>query len=127
MALNHRKDEKIQVYYVEKEFPVGSTREETYRHFIYSREKFESGGIFANARTLTNTELTSGGLNVDVLTVKFTINRNDKIDTKDKIIYRGEVYDISTIDFLDFRSKDITFTAKRTGDTTKYSGDVFDE
>lgn len=127
MALNHRKDEKIQVYYSTVKVQVGSTREETFRQFIYSQDKFESGGLWANARTLTNTELTSGGLNIDLLTVKFTVNRNINIKTNCKVIYRGEVYDIKTIDELDFRSTEMSFTAVKTGDTTKYSGDLFDE
>lgn len=127
MALNHRKDEKIQIYYSETIQKTGSTREETNRHFIYNKDKFESGGLFANARTLTNTELTNGGLNIDRMTINFTVNRNDKIATNCKVIYRGEVYDINTIDALDFRTKDMGFTAVKTGDTIKYSGDKFDE
>lgn len=125
MALNHRKDEKIQIYYTD--VVLEGTREQNIRHFIYNQDRFESGGLFANARTLTNTELTNGGLNIDRLTVKFTVNRNDKIATNCKVIYRGEVYDINTIDALDFRTKDMSFTAVRTGDTIKYSGDLFDE
>lgn len=128
MALNHRKDEKIQLYRkVTKTESETSTREYNYRQFIYSQDKFESGGLFANARMLTNTEATSGGLQFDKQNVKFIVNRNDDITTDLKVIYRGKIYDINSIDALDFRSKEMSFTAILTSDTTPYEGDLFNE
>lgn len=128
MALNHRKDEKIQIYRrVVKTASPTSTIEHNYRQFIYSQDKFESGGLFANARMLTNTEATSGGLQFDRQNVKFTVNRNDDIDTRYKVIYRGKVYDINSIDALDFRSKDMSFTAVQQDDPIPYTGDLFNE
>lgn len=127
MALNHRKDEKIQIYESVTKRDLGSTRESSYRQFIYTEDMFESGGLWANARTLTMTEVTNSSLATDRMNVKFTVNRNDKITTRGKVIYRGEVYDINSIDALDFRSLEMSFTAVKTGDTTQYSGDLFDE
>lgn len=127
MALNHRKDEKIQVYKSVVKQESNSTRDTYYRQFIYSQDKFESGGLFANARTMTSTEVVNSGLEYDKANVKFTINRNDEIKLDLKVIYRGKIYDINSIDGLDFRSKEMSFTAIATSDTTKYSGDLFNE
>ena len=55
--LNKRKDEKIQLYRSFSSVPEGSTRRVYSRQFIYSEEKFLSGGLWANARTLTNTDI----------------------------------------------------------------------
>lgn len=127
MALNHRKDEKIQIYESITKREEGTTRENSYRKFIYDQDKFESGGLWANARTLTMTEVTNSSLATDRMNVKFTVNRNEKITTQGKVIYRGDIYDINSIDALDFRSLEMSFTAVKTGDTTKYNGDLFDE
>lgn len=127
MALNHRKDEKIQIYEKSVRREEGTTREVTYRQFIYDEDTFDRGGLWANARNLTLTEVTNSSLATDKQNVKFTVNRNDKITTRGKVIYRGEVYDINSIDYLDFRSLEMSLTAVKTDDTTKYSGDLFDE
>lgn len=125
--LNKRKDEKIQLYRKVTQVPEGSTKEVNYRQFIYSEDKFMEGGLWANARTMTNSEVESGGLQHDKFNVKFTVNRNSKLSTDLKVIYRGEIYDIQTIDDFDFRSIDNAFTAIRNVDTTKYTGDLFDD
>lgn len=125
--LNKRKDEKIQLYRLKTIVPEGSTREEKYRQFIYNKDTFDKGGLWANARTMTNTEAVNSGLDYDKFNVKFTVNNNPKLTTDLKVIYRGEIYDISTIDELDFRNVDNTFTAVRTTDTTKYVGDLYEE
>lgn len=125
--LNSRKDEKIQLYRQVTTVLEGSTKEVKYRQFIYSEDMFNKGGLWANARTMTNTEAINSGLDYDKFNVKFTINNNPKLATDLKVIYRGEIYDISTIDELDFRNVDNTFTAIRTADTSKYVGDLFEE
>ena len=126
--LNKRKDEKIQLYRKVTQVPEGSTKKVNYRQFIYSEDKFMSGGLYANARTMTNTEVESGGLQHDKFNVKFTVNRNPKLATDLKVIYRGQTYDIQTIDDFDFRSIDNAFTAIRNPDTTEYEdGDLFDD
>ncbi len=125
MAFNHRKDEKIQLYRRVTRQEPNSTKDVYYRQFIYSQDKFESGGLFANARTMTNTEVVNSGLEYDRANVKFTINRNGNITLDLKVIYRGNIYDINSIDSLDFRSKEMSFTAIATSDTMKYSGNLF--
>lgn len=127
MALNKRKDEKIQFYRRISKRIEGTTREENYRSFIYSKDVYYLGGLWANIRTMTNTEAVNSGLDYDKFNIKVTVNRNPKLATDLKIIYRNEVYDISTIDELDFRSVDNSFTAVRTADTTVYAGDIFEE
>ena len=73
-------------------------------------------------------EISNAGLDYDKLTVKFTVNRNPKITTDLKVIFRGEIYDIKSIDELDFRNVDSSFTAIKTSDPTKYTAkDEFDE
>lgn len=125
--LNKRKDEKIQIYIAEEREEENSTVVKKYRRFIYGRELFEKGGLYANAREMTNTEVVNNGLEITKINVKFTVNRNKNITADCKIIYRGKVYDISAVDNTDFRSPDITFTAVLTSDTTKYAGDLFDD
>lgn len=125
--LNKRKDEKIQVYLAEEHEQPDSTIIKKYRKFIYSQDLFERGGIYANAREMTNTEVVNSGLEIAKVNVKFTVNRRKEITADCKVIYRGKVYDIGTVDNTDFRSPDMTFTAVLTSDTTKYSGDIFEE
>ena len=84
--------------------------------------------MLANARTLKNTEIESGGLQHDKFNVKFTVTRNPKLATDLKVIYRGKTYDVQTIDDFDFRSIDNAFTAIQNPDTTDYEGgDLFDD
>lgn len=126
--LNHRKDEKIQVYRLEeKPISPDSTIDKKYRKFIYSQDMFERGGIYANAREMTNTEVVNSGLEIAKVNVKFTINRRKEITADCKVIYRGKVYDIGAVDNTDFRSSDMTFTAVLTSDTTPYVGDLFND
>jgi hypothetical protein len=121
--MNTRKDEKIQLYRrIEKEVE-GTTKTEFYRQFIYSQDKFMSGGLYANARDMKDSEIVSSGLQQKVENILFTVNRNPLIEEDLKVIYRGKVYDITPpIDNLDGRTVDIKFTAVRTTDTTKYAG-----
>lgn len=123
--LNKRKDEKIQIYLSEEHEVEGSTVIRKYRKFIYERAVFEGGGIYVNAREMTNTEVVNAGLEIAKVNVKFTVNRRKEITADCKVIYRGKVYDISTVDNADFRSLDMSFTAILTSDTTKYAGDMF--
>lgn len=125
--LNKRKDEKIQVYVAEEHEQPDSTIIKKYRKFIYSQDLFERGGIYANAREMTNTEVVNSGLEIAKVNVKFTVNRRKEITADCKVIYRGKVYDIGTVDNTDFRSPDMTFTAVLTSDTTKYGGDLFND
>lgn len=125
--LNARKDEKIQLYRKVVEVVEGTTREVNYRQFIYDKNTYDKGGLWANARTMTNTEAVNSGLDYDKFNVKFTVNNNHNLATDLKVIYRGEIYDITTIDELDFRNVDNTFTAVRTADTSVYAGDRFEE
>lgn len=129
--LNKRKDERIQVYFAEEHETEGSTVVKKYRRFIYSEDLFENGGIYANAREMSNSEAVNNGLEIKRVNVKFTVNRREKITADCKVIYRGKVYDISTVDSTDFRSADMTFTAVLTStdgsDPTKYAGDIFEQ
>lgn len=127
---NKRKDEKIQVYLkVTKPDTenLDSTIDLNYRQFIYSEDLYNKGGLYARAQALKSEEAVGLGFSVDKIVVKFTVNRNPKINSNLKVIYRGDVYDISSVDPFDFRSPEISFTAVLTGDTTKYTGgDLFD-
>lgn len=125
--LNKRKDEKIQIYVAEEREVEDSTVVKKYRKFIYDREVFERGGIYANAREMSNTEVVNSGLELAKVNVKFTVNRNNSITADGKVIYRGKVYDINAVDKTDFRSPDMTFIAVLTSDTIKYAGDLFDD
>ena len=124
--MNTRKDQKIQLYRKVEEVPEGSTRSVYYRQFIYSEDKFMSGGLYANARDMKDTEVVSSGLQQQVTNVLFTVNRNPLIKEDLKVIFRGEIYDITPpVDQLDGRTLEIKFTAVKTVDTTKYAGDKF--
>lgn len=125
--LNKRKDEKIQVYLAEEHELPDSTIIKKYRKFIYNQDMFERGGIYANSREMTNTEVVNSGLEIAKVNVKFTVNRRKEITADCKVIYRGKVYDIGTVDNTDFRSPDMTFTAVLTSDTTNYEGDLFND
>ena len=74
---------------------------------------------------MTDTEVVNSGLEIAKVNIKFTVNRNRGITVDHKIIYRGKVYDISSVDNGDFRSPDMSFTAVLTSDKTKYAGDIF--
>lgn len=126
--LNRRKDQKIQLYKSATKEVEGITKVVRFRKFIYTEDLFEKGGLWANARAMSLTEISNAGLDYDKLTVKFTVNRNPKITTDLKVIFRGEIYDIKSIDELDFRNVDSSFTAIKTSDPTKYTvKDEFDE
>lgn len=126
--MNHRKDEKIQLYRQVKKKQEGSTRIDYYREFIYSYDKFMSGGLWANARDMAMTEIINSGLQQAKVYLKFTVNRNPLIKEDLKVIYRGEIYDITPpIDNFDGRTTDITFMAVKTVDTTNYTDDLFNE
>lgn len=120
--LNKNKDEKIQLYRRVSATPEDSTREINSRHFIYDYDTFTKGGLWANARMMSNTEVVNSGLSFDKVNVKFTVNRNPKITTDLKVMYRGKVYDIGTIDELDFRNPEMSFTAVYSPDTVDYDG-----
>jgi len=126
-VFNKRKDEKIQVYKprIKSSDNPDSTAKQKYREFIYDRDTFERGGIWANTRAMTDTEVVNSGLEIAKVNIKFTVNRNRGITVDHKIIYRGKVYDISSVDNGDFRSPDMSFTAVLTSDKTKYAGDIF--
>lgn len=126
--MNKRKDQKIQLYRKESVQVEGSTKVTNYRRFIYSQDQYMNGGLWANARDMSLSEVVSTGVQQQVDNIKFEVNRNPKIKEDLKVIYRGEVYDIRPpIDNFDGRTKDITFVATKTTDTTKYVGDLFDE
>ena len=126
--MNKRKDEKIQLYRKATKRQQGSTKTLDYRQFIYSEDKFMSGGLYANARDMSGTEIVSNGLQQEVEYVKFTVNRNPLIKEDLKVIYRGQIYDIKApIDNFDGRTIDITFNAVKSTDTTTYAGDLFYE
>ena len=92
--LNRRKDQKIQLYKSATKEVEGITKVVRFRKFIYTEDLFEKGGVWANARAMSLTEISNAGLDYDKLTVKFTVNRNPKITTDLKVIFRGEIYDI---------------------------------
>ena len=128
MALNSRKDEKIQIYWTDEKEVEGTTVVKKFRHFIYSRRLFRDGVLWANVRSLKQSEIVANGLSMDKVNIQVTVNRNPYIDSTQKIIYRNNVYDIKTPpDELDFRSNEIKFIATKTTDTIKYAGDIFDE
>lgn len=122
-----RKDERIQIYYRESETPQGTTRTSNYRHFIYSKTLYNAGGLFMQAAALSATDTVNSDLKVAKEPVKFTVNRNRKITNECKVIWNGVVYDISYVDGFDFRSRQITFVGIASADTTKYTGDRFDD
>ena len=126
--MNHRKDEKIQLYRVITKKQEGTTKQLKYRQFIYTYDKFMSGGLYANARDMSGSEIVSNGLQQEVEYIKFTVNRNPLIKEDLKVIYRGQIYDIKApIDNFDGRTIDITFNAVKTVDTASYAGDIFNE
>jgi hypothetical protein len=75
---------------------------------------------------MKDTEVVSSGLQQQVTNVLFTVNRNPLIKEDLKVIYRGEIYDITPpVDNLDGRTLEIKFTAVKTVDKTNYAGDIF--
>lgn len=122
-----RKDERIQVYYRESETPQGSTRTANYRHFIYPKALHDVGGLYLQASALSATDTVNADLKVAKEPVKFTVNRNSKITNECKVIWRNVVYDISYVDGFDFRSRQISFVGIASADTTKYTGDRYDD
>ena len=127
--MNKRKDEKIQVYKVVTKTQEGTTKKVLYRQFIYSQAIYQSGGLYANARDMKGTEIVNNGLQQEKTYLKFTLNRNPLIKEDLKIIYRGEVYDITPpIDNFDGRTRDITVMALKSSTTIPtYAGDIFNE
>ena len=126
--MNKRKDEKIQLYRTVTKKQENTTKQLKYREFIYSEDKFMSGGLYANARDMSGSEIVSNGLQQEIEYVKFTVNRNPLIKEDLKVIYRGQIYDIKApIDNFDGRTIDITFNAVKSTDTTTYAGDLFYE
>lgn len=123
--LNDRMDERIQVFEAVQR-PVGSgTAMRWHRKFIYNKDLFERGGIYANVRAMTNKEIVNGGLEIKEENIKFIVNRRKEITKDCKVIYRGKVYDISTVDETDFRSNTISFTAISAGEISYKGKDIF--
>lgn len=122
-----RKDGRIQIYSKETKREPGTTVDKNYRHFMYSKKLYDSGGIYFSATAMSATDVVNSGLTIDKEPVKFRVNRNPKITNKMKVIFDGKVYDISYIDAYDFRSREMTFVAVESADTTKYSEDIFDD
>lgn len=121
-----RKDGRIQIYYKDSMTQKGSTVVKNYRHFIYSVDLFEKGGVYFRATALKAEDAVNSSIAVEKEPVKFVVNRNPKIDQNQKVIFDGQVYDISYIDPYDFRSRQMTFVAVKSSDTTKYAGDIYD-
>lgn len=124
-VINHRKDEKVQIYKTVKE--VAGTRDVNYRQFIYDRNTYEGGGLWANARGLLSTEVMNSGLSFEQNYVQFILNRYNDIDKTCTIVYRYKQYAIESIDPVDFRATDIKVKAKEIDDTIPYEGDRFYE
>ena len=122
--MNERKDELAQVFYTH--ITRDGTKETKHRHYIYTLAQKESGGLYVNARGLTSDEKVSNNISININAVQFKFNRNDKITQNCKVVYRGKVYDIDTIDPIDFRSIDMKVRAKETKDTTKYGDDEYE-
>ena len=120
------KDGRIQVYYKDSRTQTGSTVVKNYRHFIYGVDLYEKGGIYFRATAMKAEDAVNSNISVEKEPVKFTVNRNPKIDQNQKVIFNGQVYDISYIDPYDFRSRQMTFVAVKSSDTTKYAGDMYD-
>ena len=95
MVLNSRKDEKIQIYWTDERDVEGTTVVKKFRHFIYSRRVFRTGGLWANVRSLKTSEIVANGLALNQVNIQVTVNRNPYIDSTQKIIYRNNVYDIN--------------------------------
>lgn len=127
MNLNHRLDERIQLYRAVVITQQGTTIKTKKRKFIYSYNQYMEGGLYCNARNMKNTEIVSMGLQQQKEYLQFEVNRNPKIKEDLKVIYRGEIYDITPpIDNLDGRTPHITFMAVKTTDTTTYEGDLYE-
>ena len=122
--MNERKDELAQVYYVNT--TLDGTLETNHRHYIYSQAKKEAGGLYVNARALKSEEKVSNGIGTGINAVQFRFNRNEKITQECKIVYRGSVYDVDSIDPFDFRSVDMKVRGKETVDNTTYGADEYD-
>lgn len=124
---NTKKDEKAQVYRTVTEPEEGGTRDLNYRQFIYNKDTFDGGGLWVNARGLLSTEVMNSGLATEQDYVQFKFNRYNDIDKKCKVIYRYEIYDIESVDPIDFRATDIKVKARKSVDNAKYAGDRFYE
>lgn len=123
--LNDRKDELAQVYY--KSTTQEGTEDVHHRHFIYSRAKKEAGGLYVNARDLASSEKVNNSVGTNIRATQFIFNRNDKINEMCKIIYRGVVFDVYSVDMFDMRSMNMKVIAKENTDTTVYGDDEYEE
>ena len=123
MTLSARKDRLVQVYKTEKQRVDG--KDKTYRRYIYTAAQKTAGGLWANARELTDEEKVRNDLAYENRYVQFIMNRNPKITTDCIIVYNSNTYAIESTDLLDFRAKDMKIKAKLIKDNNKYTGDLY--
>lgn len=72
-----RKDEKIQIYYLRQ--IAGSKPARWAKHYIYSEEQFNKGGLWAYVRDLSTTEQLAGLAADRELNIRFIVGFNPKI------------------------------------------------
>lgn len=119
--MNDRKDELAQVYRI--------TQDENgvyHRHYIYSASQKTNGGLHVNYRSLASKEKTSPDIGFDLVSCQFKFNMNAKIVNECKIVYRGTVYDIKSVDDFDRRQRDMKVIAQETTDTYDFGEDEYD-
>lgn len=72
-----RKDEKVQIYYV-KQIP-GSRPARFSKHYIYSQEQYDRGGLWAYVRDTSTAEQLAGAAVDRELSIRFIVNFNPKL------------------------------------------------
>lgn len=122
--MNTRKDERAQVYRVTKS--ENGTLEVLHRHFIYPQAKKTEGGLRVNYRGLESKEKVAIGVGFNLRSAQFRFNMNRNITEECKIVYRGVVYDIRTVDPFDGRQREMKVVAVENTDTATYGEDEYD-
>lgn len=133
-SLPRLKDKKIQIYYAEKDKSSASSNIKYEKHYIYSQEKYNKGGLNAFYQQIVKDESLDGSNVNESVEAKFIINFNQKIRTDMFIEFKNiqtnqvETYGIiGNPDVFEGYKTDITLRCKKIKDNKKYVRVVFDE
>jgi len=121
--------QKAQIYYtVTLPRKTGSTIKEKVRHFIYSKDIYDKGGLWVSVRDVQASEAMSNGLALEKHNIKIKAAYNPKITGDCLVIFKGKIYNINgTPDMYDFNKRsEMNFIAVETNDTNKYKGDEYE-
>lgn len=117
---NKIKDKKIQFYLPQKHENVW------YKHFPYSQEVFNGGGLWAYVRTKTQYEKIQSNIAVEKETLECRLNYNPIINQEYKAVYNNKTYDVSLPDGFEGYLDDTKFILTSSADNTTYEGNIYE-